>query len=417
MPSDEVRRRQQGIVVGADISLPPRTSDDVSSPSSWLPSLFLPSRPGRADRNPLPRIVLHYHYRHYEHASPPLVRGDDGDHGDGNDVYEDDDVDVDSTNASLFSTTTHAATEHSWQGSTTPATHHTRTQHARTSAGSLFPLVSLCLLRFDFAPVPFSSLRRRQVLFTRDYPGETRERHWRERVEEAGDTRAHAQGLRSAVRSGRFLLRGDFSRERDPLDRDLKSTERTPSISTVGPWIPRCTRVLLARELSRTARSLVHSFTRSPARLGVVTHRRSVSLRLSSPTPSPSLSPPLSCVPLPCLALSRSLSIPFFFDSLCFTPSHSISLRPPLGPPSLSSYRPFFPSFSPPPWPVTLFLHTRHGTGSHRIYAPCKHTRRAYSADFGNDMPKLGTGTAADTATATFGRVRGEKKERTGLGI
>lgn len=41
----------------------------------------------------------------------------------------------------VFSTTSaHAATEHSWQGSTTPATHQHMYAHARTSAGSLSAL-------------------------------------------------------------------------------------------------------------------------------------------------------------------------------------------------------------------------------------------------------------------------------------
>lgn len=122
------------------------------------------------------------------------------------------------------------------------------------------------------------------------------------------------------------------------MDRDLESPDCTPSNldrrSLGPPLYPRTTR---ERALVR----LVHSFTRSPARLGVVTHRRSISFSLSCSLSLPctlSLSPPLCFVLLPCLFLS---SIHAFFLSLSFLLSLSVSLSFSSSP-SLSRFRVLF---------------------------------------------------------------------------
>lgn len=103
--------------------------------------------------------------------------------------------------------------------------------------------------------------------------------------EEAGEEDTHAHARRSLVARFRQFHRrqASLARARSELDRDLKS----PGLYSVESRssVPGSLAVpaYYSRESSRTARSLVHSFTRSPARLGVVTHRRSIPFLLPRP--------------------------------------------------------------------------------------------------------------------------------------
>ena len=186
-----------------------------------------------------------------------------------------------------------------------------REQRFFASSSSYFSLTSsrpgrrVSLDRRAFLVLRFFYSYLYSPLFTHAHvlPATKRETHSRET--------SRKRGRHARTRSQPSESRRDFDeilviRERGPLDRDLESPDCTRSNldrRSLGPPLnPRTTR---ERALVR----LVHSFTRSPARLGVVTHRRSISF-----------------------SLGRSLSLPYtHFLSLSHThtPPLSVSFRSP----------------------------------------------------------------------------------------
>lgn len=183
-------------------------------------------------------------------------------------------------------------------------------------------------------------------------------------VEEAG---GHAR-TRLAFSSRRdFDDSGErgISRERGPLRSRSKEFRLVPRRNldrrSLGPSLyPRTTR---ERALVR----LVHLFTRSPARLGVVTHRCSISFPFVcslSLLSSLSFSPPL-CVSFSFSAFSLDLCLSFFLSVSLLTRSLSFSL----------SHAPFALSL----WATLSVPYTqrdRFTLNMHRVHTHATYARR-----------------------------------------